>query len=202
MSMSGSGGFDWRALFDRLEAFRSSLERGLTRDAGQRNEELRRRAAELARKPEAVADTGNAAEALVFAVGSERYAIAVEHIVEIQPLRQLTPLPGSPQWILGIVHLGGRILPVFDLLPILHKPDKGLSERDKVVVVRHGADELGVLATEVVGLQAISRPAADESASAVPSGASPNVSFVTGDGVIVLDPDSLFLEGNLAPAEE
>jgi len=194
--------FDWGALFDRLEAFRSSLESGLAQDAGRRGRELRRRAVELARKPETARAAGDTLEALVFALGGERYAIPVERIVEIQPLRQLTTLPGSPPWVLGIVHMGGRIIPIFDLLPILRRAEKGLSERDKVVVVRRGTEEFGLLATEIVGLRTLERAKPGEAAAVAPAATSRHVSFVTGAGVSVLDPDSLFSEETLAPAEE
>ncbi len=52
---------------------------------------------------------------LVFALADENYAISVTHVREIVTSITLTPVPGSPNYLIGVTSLRGRILPIVDL---------------------------------------------------------------------------------------
>lgn len=52
---------------------------------------------------------------LVFRLDESEYAIPVEHIREIIAKAELSPVPGAPPFLLGVLNLRGRILPVVDL---------------------------------------------------------------------------------------
>ncbi len=51
---------------------------------------------------------------LAFSVGGARFACRLGSVREIVPLPPLTPLPGAPQGILGVVAVRGRVIPVLD----------------------------------------------------------------------------------------
>ncbi len=51
---------------------------------------------------------------LVFAVGEKEFALKIRYIIEIVPLLPVTELPNMPDYILGIVNLRGRGIPVID----------------------------------------------------------------------------------------
>jgi chemotaxis signal transduction protein len=48
-------------------------------------------------------------------VGSEAYALPVEHVLEVAELGAVTPMPGAPTEVLGVSNLRGQIVPVIDL---------------------------------------------------------------------------------------
>jgi len=48
-------------------------------------------------------------------VGSEVYAMPVEHVLEVAELGDVTPMPGAPPEVLGLRKLRGQIVPVIDL---------------------------------------------------------------------------------------
>jgi purine-binding chemotaxis protein CheW len=52
---------------------------------------------------------------LVFQLDSSNYAIAVEHVSEIITSLNFSPVPGSPEFLIGVANLRGRILPMIDL---------------------------------------------------------------------------------------
>jgi purine-binding chemotaxis protein CheW len=51
---------------------------------------------------------------LVFRAGEARWGIDVTRVREILDVIAVTPLPGLPGWIRGILDLRGRLLPVLD----------------------------------------------------------------------------------------
>jgi purine-binding chemotaxis protein CheW len=76
---------------------------------------------------------------------------------EVHPLRDLTPLPGTPEFVRGIVNLRGRIVPVYDLKKFFDLPEQGLTDLHRIVVVRNHELELGLLADVVVGVRRMKR---------------------------------------------
>lgn len=51
---------------------------------------------------------------LTFELGKEKFAISVENVQEVVELDQVTHVPNSPQYMLGIINLRGRVLPLLD----------------------------------------------------------------------------------------
>jgi len=51
---------------------------------------------------------------LTFALGLEKFAIKVEHVQEVVEFGQVTKIPNAPHYMLGIINLRGRILPLLD----------------------------------------------------------------------------------------
>lgn len=54
-------------------------------------------------------------EYLVFRIGPERFAIALDAVREIRRPPRVTPLPESPVWLRGVTNLRGVILAVIDI---------------------------------------------------------------------------------------
>src|ERR1044071_4094773 len=51
---------------------------------------------------------------LTFGLGQEKFAIPVDHVQEVVELGQVTKVPNSPHYMVGIINLRGRILPLLD----------------------------------------------------------------------------------------
>src|SRR5882757_6299566 len=89
---------------------------------------LRARARVLARPPERQAEAGAMLDLLEFRLAQECYAVENRYVQEVCPLKELTPLPCTPPFLLGIVNVRGRILPVLDLKKFFDLPEKGLTD--------------------------------------------------------------------------
>ncbi len=50
-----------------------------------------------------------------FMVGTEEFAIPILSVQEINRMMQITRVPGSPQFIEGVINLRGKIIPVLNL---------------------------------------------------------------------------------------
>jgi len=124
---------------------------------GQTARILRERAAALARPTQGTAAPADALELLEFRLAGERYAVEARFVSEVQPLRDLTPLPGTPAFVRGVVNLRGRILPVYDLKKFFALPEQGLTDLHRIVVVEGADFELGLLADVVAGVRTVTR---------------------------------------------
>ncbi len=91
---------------------------------------------------------------LDFLVAAERYAIEAVYVVEIDPLKDLTQVPGSPAHVAGLINIRGKILTVIDLRKIFDLPNEG-PEPDTIITLQVGSVQAGLFAQSVVGLRPI-----------------------------------------------
>jgi purine-binding chemotaxis protein CheW len=112
---------DWTALRRRLVDAEQRLAQGFAPPPEQQRAILRARALGLA--AEATAAPGESSEVLEFVLAQERYAIETAWVREVVPLRDLTPLPGLPAFVLGIIHLRGQIVSLLDLRKFFELPE-------------------------------------------------------------------------------
>lgn len=52
---------------------------------------------------------------VIFKVGDAEYALAAESIFQMESFHGATAVPGAPPYVIGIVHVRGRIVPLIDL---------------------------------------------------------------------------------------
>lgn len=142
---------DWNAVRRRLDEAAHGLAQSLAPTPEAERTILRARAQALA--AEAPAAPGASREVLEFVLAQERYAIETAWVREVVPLRELTPLPGLPAYVLGIIQLRGRIVSVLDLKKFFDLPDKGLSDLNKAIVLNDGAMQFAILADLIVGVR-------------------------------------------------
>ncbi|HNY13946.1 MAG TPA: chemotaxis protein CheW [Bacteroidales bacterium] len=116
---------------------------------------LKRRAQALAVKRLSKKSKGKILFVAEFLLGEERYGIEVSLMQEVYPLRELTPLPGIPPFILGIINVRGKILPVMNIKKFFDIPEKGITELNRVLIVAKGKMVTGILADEVLGVRGI-----------------------------------------------
>lgn len=146
---------DWDKIHGRLEAAQATLERGWTPTAAERRRILKARAMVLAREPEEKPAADEYIEVVEFLLAYERYAIESSYMREVYPMKELTPLPGTPPFVLGIVNVRGQIISVIDIKKFFDLPQKGLTDLNKVIIVRTDEMELGILADVILGVRSI-----------------------------------------------
>lgn len=143
----------WHGLHIRLDELAGQLARGFDETPEWIADQLKARSELWARIPDPA--TVSVQDVLVFTLGNETYGIELHHVDEVVPLRQLTPLPGTPPFISGIVNVRGRIVSVTDLRVFFDMPRHGLADRNHLLVLKSADMEFGLLADRILGVQAI-----------------------------------------------
>ncbi len=80
---------------------------------------LQARTRRLAAPRGVVVDGPQGINALCCRIGTERYGLPLADLSEVMPLGNWTPVPGQPQYLLGVTNLRGEIRPVLDLHSLL-----------------------------------------------------------------------------------
>jgi purine-binding chemotaxis protein CheW len=125
---------------------------------------------------------------VVFRVDRERYALPLAAVREVVvPPASFTRVPRAPPAVRGVMNLRGRVVTVIELGGLLSLPDSG-QPCQKVVLLDRGRRDLGLLVTDVEGIEVLERVAA------APGRQAPalwGVARLKGLAVTVLDPEGV-----------
>jgi purine-binding chemotaxis protein CheW len=163
---------------------------------------LKARALELVKEPKKEDGDTEYIEITEFLLSSELYGLETRYIREVYSLKDFTPLPCTPSFVLGIINIRGKILSVLDIKHFFELPDKGLSDKNKVIVLASNTMEFGILADEIKGVRTI--PSNDIQA-VIPTLTDIRLEYllgVTKDRLVILDGNRLLADKNLLVYEE
>lgn len=88
---------------------------------------------------------------VVFQIGEQAYGLHITSVREVEKAGRVTPVPGAPPMIHGLINLHGEILPLIDPRPLLALPAREGASGGYLVVVRNSGEE-GAVAWLVDGL--------------------------------------------------
>jgi purine-binding chemotaxis protein CheW len=77
----------------------------------------------------------NANSYLTFVLGKEKFAIPVDHVQEVVEFGQVTKVPSAPDYMLGIINLRGRVLPLLDTKLKLGLSASVLTQKSRIMVL-------------------------------------------------------------------
>ena len=163
---------------------------------------LQARAHDLSRELEAKDAGGSALEVVEFILAYETYAIETVYIREVYPLRNFTPLPCTPQFVLGLVNVRGQILSVIDIKKFFNLPEKGLTELNKIIILQKDGTEFGLLADLILGVRSIPAGTLQSPAALATVINEKYLKGVTDKRVIVLEADRLLADPQIIVNEE
>jgi purine-binding chemotaxis protein CheW len=141
-------------------------------------------------------------EIIEFRLATETYGIETAFIREVYPLKDLTTLPGTPPFVLGIVNVRGQIISVIDLKKFLNLPEKGLGELNKVIIIRNELMEFGILADIIYGTCSVSLDAIHSSPISTNEIGAEYLLGVTNDHTIILDVRNILMDKKIIIQQE
>ena len=146
---------NWKEIRSRLEAAKTELERGFQLTDEERDKILKERAKIFSRELEAKEEKDEYVEVLEFLLAHEMYGVELKYVREVYPLKELTPIPEIPAFVLGVVNVRGQILSVIDIKKFFDLPEKGLTDLNRVIILHSDDMEFGILADSIIGVRNI-----------------------------------------------
>ena len=168
----------------------------------EQNKIMLARAQALAWQPEKEEAAAERIEIVEFLLASERYGIELSCIGEIYPLKDLTWIPCAPPFVMGVMNVRGKIISVIDIRKFFELPDKGLSDLNKVIIVRDDSMEFGILADAILGVRVLSFGHLLPSLPTLTDIRSYYLKGVTEDRLVVLDGGKILSDRGVVVHEE
>lgn len=152
---------------------------------------LAERAAKIAHPEEYLSDTMTA-EVLRFRLAYREYAIDMDHIREVILTGEITPVPGTPDFISGICVVRGEIISLVDLRVLLAIPETGLTDLNRVIVLTDSTLTFGILADHITGIGTIDMDRISSGDPEFPVTTNRFVKGIAEGSLVVLDTHALF----------
>jgi purine-binding chemotaxis protein CheW len=87
---------------------------------------------------------------LTFLLGDEQYGIEILKVVEIIGYMQITEIPQIPDYILGIINLRNKIIPIMDLRLRFHLDKKQADVETVIIVIQTEKVNMGIVVDKVL----------------------------------------------------
>lgn len=193
---------DWAEVRTRLDAAQAAGEQAWTPGPDQTQRILRERALALAAEPGRTQTLDQSIEVVEFLLAHESYAVESSYVREVYPLENLTPLPCTPAFVLGIVNLRGEIVSVIDVRKFFDLPQTGLPDLNKVIVLESGNMVFGILADAILGVRRITLAEIQPSLPTLTGVREAYLKGVTAERIVILDAEKLLADGKVIVQEQ
>jgi purine-binding chemotaxis protein CheW len=94
---------------------------------------------------------------VTFRLDDETYGINVMQVQEVLRMTEIAPVPGAPDYVLGIINLRGNVVTVVDTRKRFSLPAKEPDDATRIVIIEADKHIVGILVdsvAEVVNLRA------------------------------------------------
>jgi len=86
---------------------------------------------------------------VTFRLADENYGIAVMQVQEVLRMTEITPVPGAPEYVLGIINLRGNVVTVIDTRQRFGLPPQEVDDASRIIIIESGEQVVGLLVDSV-----------------------------------------------------
>jgi purine-binding chemotaxis protein CheW len=70
-----------------------------------------------------------------FSIGQEEFGLDIQRIQEINRMVEITRVPNAPEFVVGVINLRGKVIPIIDLRKRFGFPQKESDKNTRIIVV-------------------------------------------------------------------
>lgn len=137
---------------------------------------------------------------VTFELDNETYCISVSDVREVLRFTEIAPVPGSPNYVVGIINLRGNVVTVIDTRKRFGLAPKEVDDSTRIVIIDIDGQEVGILVdsvAEVVDLRMSSIEAAPNVGNEETSRYIQGVTSRDGQLLIIVDLNKMLSEEEL-----
>ncbi len=137
---------------------------------------------------------------VTFELDKETYCMNVTDVREVLRFTEIAPVPGSPDFVIGIINLRGNVVTVIDTRKRFGLPPTEVTDSTRIVIIEIDGQEVGILVdsvAEVVDLRLSAIEAAPNVGNEETSRYIQGVTSRDGELLIIVDLNKLLSEEEL-----
>ncbi len=126
-----------------------------------------------------------------FLLSRELYGIETRFVKEVLSLKELTLVPGTLAFIMGVINVRGKIFPVIDPKKFFNLPEHGITEFNKVILFDYQNIRFGFVTDEILGTETIPLSAINPTPFPISGIGAEYIHGITKEGLIILQGEIL-----------
>lgn len=90
---------------------------------------------------------------LCFQLASQTFCLDTDYIKEVLLLKDLTQIPNTPDYVLGVINVRGQIMAVYNTKKLFNVKEVGITDQNKVIILKDKVKdiEFGILVDRILG---------------------------------------------------
>jgi purine-binding chemotaxis protein CheW len=188
---------DWESVRERLGRAAEALTFS-ERDSEQHDAiTMQARIRNLARVPQERIQDNDQLEVLTFQLGGESYALEAKYVHEIMAVPELALVPGTSDFLVGVINLRGEVLAIFDLHRLFGLPIRETRQTSHLIVLGETNPQFGFIADAVEQVMRLEISALTSGIASSGIAADNIVQGLSTNALIMLDGRALLMDGRL-----
>ncbi len=86
---------------------------------------------------------------VVFKLNNEEYGIEITSVEEILKYQEITNIPQADEYILGIINLRGKVIPIYNLKKKFYGENSNINDDTRIVVISYQDMSIGMIVDSV-----------------------------------------------------
>ncbi|MFA6770560.1 MAG: chemotaxis protein CheW [Bacteroidales bacterium] len=132
-----------------------------------------------------------------FSLISKTYAFETKYISEVLLIKNITPIPGTPPFVAGVINIRGRIVSAINLKSLLNMGERGLTDQNRLIVLSMQTVYFGVICDAVLGVFTEDRALVKSPPSNLPKNYLNYITGVLPDGTILLNAQKILTSSEI-----
>jgi len=125
---------------------------------------------------------------IIFRIEEEEYAVSIQNVGSIEKIEAITRVPGTADFVKGVINLRGVITPVIDLKQRFHQKETTFTELSRIIIIHIDDITVGFIVDEANDVIDVNADLIEEPPEVV---GSHDIEYIS--GVIKLDSRLLIL---------
>jgi len=138
---------------------------------------------------------------VTFRLASEKYCINVMQVQEVLRMTEIAPVPGAPEYVIGIINLRGNVVTITDTRRRFGLGTREIDDESRIIIVEIKNSEIGILVdsvSDVVDLENSEIEAAPNVGNKESTKYIKGVATKEGELLIVIDLDNFLTDEELS----
>ncbi|MDH3451993.1 MAG: chemotaxis protein CheW [Gammaproteobacteria bacterium] len=90
---------------------------------------------------------------VTFKLGAETYGVNVMQVQEVLRVSEIAPVPGAPDYVLGIINLRGNVVSVLDIRLRFGLQQKTADDTTRIIIIELESQTIGILVDSVAEVE-------------------------------------------------
>lgn len=152
-------------------------------------------------------DSSEKGKYMTFKSGNEYYGLAIQYVNEIIQMQEITAIPETDDYIMGLINLRGKVVPVIDVRLRFKQPPQEYNDRTCIIVINVKSAVVGLIVEQIAEVVEIDEnnilpPPKIGHADKAQSKYVYGIGKVGNSVKLLLDPDKLLNDDDLSTGEK